>query len=240
MYNLSFDIGKVNLAYCLTHYMDNKLEIVHWNLVNIQPQACTNCKKRAVYQIDNLYYCSTHKKLTSGTSITKLPKAESNFVEQANILFSFLDALYELLKRPYNIVFKSFTDYQFIKPSNINVYIENQLGMANGGCKSIAVMIYTYFKTRIDNDLIASVSFISASVKTSKPFLSQYFNDIPDLKGCKNTAQRKEIIVNLTFKLLKTPSTCPWTIINKITFFTNFKKRDDLADSYIYCLIKST
>ena len=68
---LSFDVGIVNLAYCIIKKKGDKFEILKWDLINIDDNKiiCNNinrnkdlCGHNAKYNYDNLNLCSAHYK----------------------------------------------------------------------------------------------------------------------------------------------------------------------------------
>jgi len=69
-YILSWDVGYVNLAYCLLKFKNNKHEIISWNKINlvhkeVSPCFYKDCKKpsKLFGGYDNqLYCCGVHKK----------------------------------------------------------------------------------------------------------------------------------------------------------------------------------
>jgi hypothetical protein len=68
---LSFDVGIVNLAYCIIKKKEDKFEILKWDLINIDENKITCnhinrnkdlCGQNAKYAYDNLNLCSSHYK----------------------------------------------------------------------------------------------------------------------------------------------------------------------------------
>jgi hypothetical protein len=64
---LSWDVGVLNLAYCLINYKENDFEILDWDIINLTDREklkCKVCKKNASVCnfIDNNqnFYCKTH------------------------------------------------------------------------------------------------------------------------------------------------------------------------------------
>jgi hypothetical protein len=66
---ISFDVGIVNLAYCIFEIKDNNYSIIDWNVINLcneNNRICRysdnkgSCKKNATYFKDNMYYCKRH------------------------------------------------------------------------------------------------------------------------------------------------------------------------------------
>jgi len=66
---LSFDVGIVNLSYCILEKIDDKISIKKWDIINlnntVDEKICITCNKKALYgnkTIDNIenYYCKKH------------------------------------------------------------------------------------------------------------------------------------------------------------------------------------
>ena len=251
MYNLVFDIVTINLALCLTKSNDYDIaqtEILKWNLYNISVPKLLCCheiqiknkikkcnKKASMYNEDLNGYCPEHtKQMTKEEKklLLKVSKNKSlvnNFTNTTDNLIVLLHSIYNMLKESF------YVNNEFIFCNKINIYIENQLALSNPTAKSISIIVYTFFKLKIDNLLINSVNFISASVKTNKNFLEKYLTkeEIPNLKLTKN---KKAVIVLLVSKLLKQLPHTPNNIIFRYKFLREYKKKDDLADTFIYLL----
>lgn len=71
----SFDVGIINLAYCIINKDENNFSIEKWGIINIDENIITcehiikknnQCKKKATYALrlgeEYKYYCSSHKK----------------------------------------------------------------------------------------------------------------------------------------------------------------------------------
>ena len=61
---LSFDVGIINLAYCLFTKENNKLKILDWNIINLTNRESTKCYcglKASFYQ-GSKYFCKVHAK----------------------------------------------------------------------------------------------------------------------------------------------------------------------------------
>ena len=64
---LSWDVGIINLAYCMIDYTDNNWKILDWGIINLtnrEKYICSNCGKNAscYTDLDNkeVYYCKKH------------------------------------------------------------------------------------------------------------------------------------------------------------------------------------
>jgi len=83
---LSWDVGIINLAFCLIEYTDNKWKILDWGIINLTDREkfiCLSCGKNASCYTDisnnEAYYCKKHlpKDLTP-------PEFENYFNENKN------------------------------------------------------------------------------------------------------------------------------------------------------------
>lgn len=92
---ISFDVGIVNLAYCLIEKSDNNFSIRKWGLFNLKDPAtsCSMCKKPAqLYNeganSEKTFWCKTHsKKYTKPVIVsTKILKEESKQNPCGNIM----------------------------------------------------------------------------------------------------------------------------------------------------------
>jgi len=61
---LSFDVGIINLAYCLFTKENNKLKILDWNIINLTNRESTKCYcgLKASFCQDSKYFCKVHAK----------------------------------------------------------------------------------------------------------------------------------------------------------------------------------
>ncbi len=64
---LSWDVGIINLAYCMIEYVNNDWKILDWGIINLtnrEKMKCSNCGKNAscYTDVDNniVYYCKKH------------------------------------------------------------------------------------------------------------------------------------------------------------------------------------
>lgn len=83
---LSWDVGIINLAYCMIEYTNNNWKIIDWGIINLTDRdklKCSNCGKNASCYTDisdnEEYYCKKHlpKDLNP-------PEFESYFTEDKN------------------------------------------------------------------------------------------------------------------------------------------------------------
>lgn len=81
---LSFDVGIINLAYCLFTKKDNKLIILDWNLINLSEKEINKCHcgKNASCSFNNQYYCKVHvKKCEALETFENIYKSLNNSIE---------------------------------------------------------------------------------------------------------------------------------------------------------------
>ena len=64
---LSWDVGIINLAYCMIEYHENNWKILDWGIINLtnrEKLKCCNCGKNASCYTDvsnnEVYYCKKH------------------------------------------------------------------------------------------------------------------------------------------------------------------------------------
>ena len=163
---LSFDIGIVNMAYCLMESLPNKqIRILDWQVLNIAGiPDCTMCKKRAKsYVLLNnhkdptavSYYCPTHTKSYAEKYYIK--KDIITIKDTKDMDLDYLgDILYKQLEaRPHLIDGLEW------------VLFENQPVLKNPKMKSIQMILYSYFlhKKCINNASISNLKFYTARKK---------------------------------------------------------------------------
>ena len=90
---LSWDVGIINLAFCLIdmNNTDNSFKIIDWDVINLTERdkmKCFQCNKNPFYyyKSENKYYCKTHSK----NIIIKIPTFEELFIEDSNNLCSYI------------------------------------------------------------------------------------------------------------------------------------------------------
>jgi len=163
---LSFDIGIVNMAYCLLETMPNKkIRILDWQVLNIAgiPDCCM-CKKRAKSYIllnnhkdptSVNYYCPSHTKNYAEKYYTK--KDIQLIKDTKDMDLDYLgNILYQQLEsRPH-----LFDGIEWI-------LFENQPVLKNPKMKSIQMILYSYFlyKKCVQNYTIANLKFYTARKK---------------------------------------------------------------------------
>tara|TARA_B100000941_G_C28432328_1_gene514939 strand:- start:372 stop:1097 length:726 start_codon:yes stop_codon:yes gene_type:complete len=230
---LSFDVGIINLAYCLIEFSDNKKKILDWGIIDLMDiflQKCikcccinkgTNCDGMAINYIKKndikLGYCKKvkcqkiMKSLYKDSLIKKIKKINTKSI-------SLIDKTSELIRQ--------LRKNDILLTADI-VVIENQPVLKNPVMKSIQMVIYSYFLiygVTADNP-ISNIALFNAGKK-----LDFYDGPSIDCDHIKNDySKRKYKSIKITEYLLKNDS-------HYLNFFNKSKKKDDLADSYIQCL----
>jgi hypothetical protein len=61
---LSFDVGIINLAYCMFSKINNQWSIIDWSIINLSNRTHTKCYcgLKACFTHNNNYYCKVHSK----------------------------------------------------------------------------------------------------------------------------------------------------------------------------------
>jgi hypothetical protein len=170
-------------------------------------------------------------------SVCSNPIYKNNFSTQMEKLLKGLEKFFN--SKIYNSW--DYIDSQFKSINNLNIYIENQPVLKNPIMKSISVGIYTFFciKKITHPQVISSINFINASVKTKIDFVIQLNNLIgvkSQIKDFKEYTSRKnfsEDIVGQIIPKLKYSREYFNNIIST-SYYTLAKKKDDLADTLLY------
>jgi hypothetical protein len=182
-----------------------------------------SCGKNSSVVQGNLYYCSTHAKQIYKTSV-KDSKLRP-FKLKSSTTLNFDDVKYSLimeLEKRKNLLHANY------------VIIENQPSFKNPRMKSIASTLYDYYLIRgiIDKSItkskIAQVKFMSPSNKLKLASNG----DTTQLVKAKSTGDTKAYkltkSLGIKYCLDLTSHLLDWT-----KHFNSFKKRDDLADSFL-------
>ena len=109
------------------------------------------------------------------------------------------------------------------------VLIENQPAMKNPKMKMIETIIYSYFIIKGLNNESSKISKVL--LVNAKNKLSFYDGDKIICKSKSKYSQNKYLGIEYTKYYLKKNNS-----IDKLEYFNNFKKKDDLADSYLQAL----
>tara|TARA_Y100000768_G_C23983313_1_gene687182 strand:- start:2097 stop:2882 length:786 start_codon:yes stop_codon:yes gene_type:complete len=251
---ISIDVGIKNLAYCLIEYIKNDYTILNWDVINLcddpnikcmqhlKKKPC--CKKATFYKLEN-YYCNTcakkYKFFIPVTTYLKTQKKISykklqDIVKEANISFMKDSSKDELLKL---ISDNCLTPIQNKSANDINLI---ELGKSIKKNIDLIPELYTVDKVLIENQ----VSPIANRMKTLQGMIAQYYimknitdiefisasNKLKSFVSNKTTyAERKKISVEITKNILKEKD-----LLDKLEYFNNHKKNDDLADAFLQVL----
>ena len=255
-YYLTFDVGIKNLSYCISCFdNDNNINILHWGLLDnsIHYPQCQYIKGNRRCTQDSAFYAkdinefvckkhndSNHKRV----NIKTIDQYNDTFDKQMKRIFISLDNLYT------NMITKNYDIDNRI--SNLEIIIENQPVLTNPIMKTISTAIYFYFlykQIHVEScknatcpcgnnpNLISSVKFLSATVKTSDLFINflKLEKNITSTFDIKDYATRKKFTIDVTHKyLLLLPKTIHNT--HAISKFLLESKKDDMADSFLYVI----
>jgi hypothetical protein len=226
-YILSFDVGTVNLAYCLVRTNTEKnFEILKWDIIDFSyhPLLCkfiknvrAVCNEKSKYydNINNetIGYCQNHAKIMKKDDIISFKKLKmlskngdmvDNFNKKTDRLLKKLNELYDDITKIY---FFDNGDSIGIC-NNIEVYIENQPALKIPEMKSISIIIYTFFKIKRDGtniiNIINTVDFISASNKTKSNFMNLFLKELNITKIIANDNNISYVIRNDKNKYITT------------------------------------
>ena len=230
---LSFDVGIKNLAYSLVNFSADDYEIEDWDVIDItQNLLNTNlrcsvvcrgklCNKLAInYAITNeknIGFCENKKCQSiaiSTYSPKNLKKAKIKKIKDIELI----DLTTEMIKKLRQ------------KENLLNVdivVIENQPVLKNPTMKSIQMVLYSYFLIYgvTTDKQINNIALFNAGKK-----LDVYNGPKIEL-NCKTNSytERKKLSIEYTKCILKNKT-------NKLAFFNEHKKKDDLADALLQCL----
>ena len=236
-YYIAFDVGIKNLSYCASR-IDNKnnIDILHWGLIDnsILLPSCSKCKKDAsMYSKTNdSFYCKRDaKQITEKlTKIKNMPEYQNSFDVQMLRIYTNLELFYQKITKYYN---------QDERMKNITVIIENQPSLTNPIMKTISTAIYLFFlhKKMYNPEIISSVKFLSATVKTSVFFTNFLKLDkaISSNHAVNKYSSRKKFTVDIVQQYIRTLPNNIYNIVAQLLFEYESKK-DDLADSFLYVI----
>lgn len=284
---LSFDVGIINLAYCLFTKENNKLKILDWNIINLTNREATKCYcgLKASFCQGSEYFCKVHAKKCElvkqfeeifqsncKNKCTSLVKEE---LCGRKSVYNITDQYYNITNQYYNITdqyyctthakakYKSLQSFHKVKPfknkavSTMDfddtrlklfqkldehkhllkadiILIENQPSMKNPTMKSIASGLYDFYMIRglldkVPESNIKIVKFMSPSNKLKLVDDGQT-KQVVIFKAESNDSKAYKLTKELSVKYTK-------ELINEmpewVTFLSNQKKKDDLADALL-------
>lgn len=227
---LSWDIGIINLSYCILEKVDKQIIIKEWNVINLEEQIpiitcsakCKNgndCSRKAIFlsKDKKIGYCRIHYKIVD-IECKEIKKTKKKKEDLITIGFKLINEL--------NTRFNNDMEFD-------NVLLENQPSLKNPTMKSIQIIIYSYFLIKgytIEPKSVKHIQMISATQKNK--YCNEYCKNNetiikPTTKSSYNNAKKLAILV--TQNLLETND----YLNNHLDFFKKHKKKDDLADSYL-------
>lgn len=193
-------------------------------------------------------YCKTHVKLIQKNNkidkknqiklykISLNPIYKENFNTQMERLFIILEKFYSnIIEKPYNI---ENGELQYI--NNLKIYIENQPVLKNPIMKTISIGIFSFFilKKINNSNIINSINFINASVKTKDDFIkkiSQLIDIRSSISMLKDYKNRKNFTIDIANQIIHKLQNNINNVISTSKYIIN-KKKDDFADTLIYVI----
>lgn len=259
---ISFDVGIINLAYCIFEIKDNKYSITDWNVINLcneNNRICRysdnkgSCKKNATYFKDNMYYCKRHANKDKDFII---PDKDINIKKIKKLkvkeLYDFCDKhkidipkksnkekIIELIDSFINKTF--FSVLQPIKASNMDLIC---IG------RNIQILLDKHLQDHLSNIthviIENQISPIANRMKSVQGMLTQYFimKTVSIIEYISSENKLKHLDLdknNLNYADRKKMGIeeCKNNLKdididnNWLNFFNNHKKKDDLSDCYL-------
>jgi hypothetical protein len=215
--------------YCKTHAKKidtnvNPFEECYLVFDNTNKDKCiyNNCKRKASVKCSDKLYCLTHAKQLYKSEVKN--KSMQKFKIKDSKTLNFDDVKYTLmmeLEKRKNLLS---ADY---------VVIENQPSFKNPRMKSIASTIYDYYLMRgvIDREITKSnIKYVKFMSPSNKLKLASEGDTKELVLAKKEDGNAYKLTKALGIKYCS-------ELINhlpeKLTFFNSFKKKDDLADSFL-------
>ena len=249
---LSIDVGIKNLGICILENIDNKYNIIYWEIINLcnenNSQTCNLCKKNAKFSKDNIFLCSNHAKKneykipTSDDNINKIKKLNINELKEKAISYDISFNKPILKNSLCELIIENLDKYYFkpIEEEKADDFNIIELGI---NIKKNLDKIYDKF-LKLDYIIIENqISPIANRMKTIQGMLAQYFimynfkniefisaqNKLKLFSDLKNTSynERKKMAIEYCKNLLIKNNNL------EIDFFLKHKKKDDLADCFL-------
>jgi hypothetical protein len=211
----AFDIGIANMSLCIMELENDKAKILKWNIINIVSDNNKCCKR-----LKNGTRCNKIAHFREGNNIEKNYCSSHKTAKCKKIKHKEEDNLYELGCNLYDILDK---DYKELLENCDRILIENQPVLKNPTIKSIQMILFSYFIRKNKNILNTN--------PTNKLRLNEKKTNSV-LKEAKNKYKaKKELSIEYAKKILKKTD----IDVSILRYFYNSKKKDDLADSLLYC-----
>jgi hypothetical protein len=170
--------------------------------------------------------------------ISNNAKLKDNFNQQVERLLIQLDIFYkELLENIYDY---DGNIYKFKIINKLDIYIENQPVLKNPIMKTISIVLYTFFNIKKINfpNIINSVNFVSATIKTRPMFINKLKKFYPlntTIITTNSYQNRKQFCIDIISEIIYKLNNSVYNA-SAISLFEISKKKDDLADTLIYVL----
>ena len=211
----AFDIGIANMSLCIMELENDKAKILKWNIINIVSDSNKCCKR-----LKNGTRCNKIAHFREGDNLEKNYCSSHKTVKCKKIKHKEEDNLYELGCNLYDILDK---DYKDLLENCDRILIENQPVLKNPTIKSIQMILFSYFIRKNKNILNTN--------PTNKLRLNEKKTNSV-LKEAKNKYKaKKELSIEYAKIILKKTD----VDVSILRYFYNSKKKDDLADSLLYC-----
>lgn len=206
-----------NEYFCKKHYVEVVITLPENFALELQNSNCkcqnTKCKNKAKFKIDDVPYCTIHKKSFENKYLkSRAPKNIKN--TNSNKI-----PIYDLIK-------KLFLELENVKTHILNVdevIIENQPTRLNPTMKTISSAVFSYF---VFNGI--NCKFISPinKLKINKENTNK---ELDNIEGNKKRIVTKALGIKYTLKLFENhPDNDKYCNI-----LEQYKKKDDLCDSFL-------
>ena len=223
---LSFDVGIKNLAYCLIEFNNKDCKdhkILDWNIINCcnEVSTCCVCKKGRLCEKPAINYVMVGDKTLGFCKLVTCQK-ELNTTYSKSIIKKFKKENFSL-ETIGRILYSELEKLDIFLSADV-IIIENQPVLKNPTMKSVQMLIYSFFLyKKCCSNFKYEIKLFNAGKKL-KVYQGPEI-DSSHLKGKYN--QRKYESIKCTEYFIKEYNE------NYDKFFTNSKKKDDLADSYM-------
>ena len=248
--HIGWDIGIKNLAYCL---IDDDSKIQDWGIIDLTDneefkcgfitktaKVCGNTAKKIDKNTKKLY-CNMHSKNADYHDLAicfdcknkaKRKNKENEFycLKHSKLREDMYDIKFNLrdLNGIGNKLITKLNEKKEIFMNVKTIAIENQPVLKNPTMKSVQIILYTYYLiNKIGQDY--SIKLVPANSKLKFDLMSP---KIEELKKMTNKYQRnKKLSIEYCRHFIKDDA-------KLLDYFDNFKKKDDLADSFLLIYYK--
>jgi hypothetical protein len=243
--NIGWDIGIKNLSYCV---MDDDSNIKDWGIIDITDKeeyrcdfvtrkggVCNNNAKK-IDKTTKKLYCNVHSKKMDYHELficfecknkAKKKNKENDFycMKHSKNREHMYDVQFNLkdLNTIGNKLIMKLNEKKDILLGVKNIVIENQPVLKNPTMKSIQIILYTYYLiNKLGDDytikLVPANSKLKFNITTPK---------IEEIKTIQNKYQKnKKLAIEYCRHFIEKDK-------KQLCYFDNFKKKDDLADSFL-------